>query len=180
MMFNARFVLFTLLGQGIGWITQRRDAGEDGTDWREAILTHWQQTVFGTVWGVSTFILWPMFFWWLSPVIVGLRALDPALDFAEQGELRTKCPLARPLPHAGRDAAQLRIAPPRAEPRGVLQTPTSDRNPAQAITPCCRRCSILTSMPCTWRCCASAVRRGGAGVVHATARTAAPRRPDQA
>jgi membrane glycosyltransferase len=72
MMFNAKFVLFTLLGQGVGWIAQRRDAGEDGTDWREAILTHWQQTVFGTVWGVSSFILWPMFFWWLSPVIVGL------------------------------------------------------------------------------------------------------------
>jgi membrane glycosyltransferase len=41
MMFNSKFVLFTLLGQGVGWITQRRDAQEDGTDWREAILTHW-------------------------------------------------------------------------------------------------------------------------------------------
>jgi len=72
MMFNAKFVLFTLLGQGVGWISQRREAGEDGTDWREAILTHWQQTAFGLVWGVSSYILWPMFFWWLSPVIVGL------------------------------------------------------------------------------------------------------------
>ncbi len=81
MMFNARFVLFTLLGQGIGWITQRRDAGEDGTDWREAILTHWQQTVFGLVWGVSSFILWPMFFWWLSPVIVGLVVSIPLSIF---------------------------------------------------------------------------------------------------
>ena len=77
MMFNAKFVLFTLLGQGVGWISQRREAGEDGTDWREAILTHWQQTVFGFVWGVSSFILWPMFFWWLSPVIAGLVVAIP-------------------------------------------------------------------------------------------------------
>jgi membrane glycosyltransferase len=81
MMFNARFVLFTVLGQGIGWVAQRREAGEDGTDWREAILTHWPHTVFGLVWGVSSFILWPMFFWWLSPVIIGLVVSIPLSIF---------------------------------------------------------------------------------------------------
>lgn len=71
MMFNAKFVIFTLLGQGVSWVTQRRGA-DDGTDWREAILTHGEQTVFGLVWGVSAFILLPVFFWWLSPVVAGL------------------------------------------------------------------------------------------------------------
>src|SRR5690606_25448731 len=71
MFFNSKFVLFSLLGQGVSWVTQRRGA-EDGTDWREAIITHGGQTVFGLVWGVSSFILLPSFFWWLSPVLAGL------------------------------------------------------------------------------------------------------------
>jgi membrane glycosyltransferase len=70
MMFNAKFVLFTLLGQGVSWVTQRR--GSEGDDWREAILTHGGHTVFGLVWGVSSYILSPAFFWWLSPVLAGL------------------------------------------------------------------------------------------------------------
>jgi membrane glycosyltransferase len=72
MLFNSKFVIFTLLGQGVSWITQRRGPAEDDTDWREAILTHAGHTVFGLVWGVSAFILVPSFFWWLSPVLAGL------------------------------------------------------------------------------------------------------------
>jgi membrane glycosyltransferase len=72
MLFNSKFVIFTLLGQGVSWITQRRGPAEDDTDWREAILTHAGHTVFGLVWGVSAFILVPSFFWWLSPVLTGL------------------------------------------------------------------------------------------------------------
>src|SRR5207302_4961558 len=72
MAFNSKFVLFTLLGQGVSWVTQKRGAGDDGTDWREAIITHGGQTAFGLVWGVSAFIMWPAFFWWLSPVLAGL------------------------------------------------------------------------------------------------------------
>jgi membrane glycosyltransferase len=76
MMFNSKFVLFTLLGQGVAWVTQKRGA-EDGTDWREAIITHGGQTGFGLVWGVSAFILLPAFFWWLSPVLAGLVLAIP-------------------------------------------------------------------------------------------------------
>lgn len=72
MAFNAKFVLTTLLGQGVSWVTQRRGADADGTDWREAILTHGGQTLFGLVWGISSYIISPGFFWWLSPVIAGL------------------------------------------------------------------------------------------------------------
>jgi membrane glycosyltransferase len=72
MAFNAKFVLSTLLGQGVSWVTQRRGADGDGTDWREAILTHGGMTIFGLVWGVSSFIVSPAFFWWLSPVTAGL------------------------------------------------------------------------------------------------------------
>ncbi|HVU32317.1 MAG TPA: glucans biosynthesis glucosyltransferase MdoH [Opitutaceae bacterium] len=71
MAFNSKFVLTTLLGQGVSWVTQRRGAEADGTDWREAILTHGGHTLFGIVWGVSSYIISPAFFWWLSPVIAG-------------------------------------------------------------------------------------------------------------
>ncbi len=71
MAFNAKFVLFTLLGQGVSWVAQKR-GGDDGTDWREAIITHGGHTAFGVVWGVSAFVVSPAFFWWLSPVLAGL------------------------------------------------------------------------------------------------------------
>ena len=72
MAFNAKFVLFTLLGQGVSWVTQRRTSEGDGTDWREAIITHGGQTVFGLFWGGSSYIISPPFFFWLSPVVVPL------------------------------------------------------------------------------------------------------------
>jgi membrane glycosyltransferase len=70
MMFHAKFVLFTVLGQGVSWVTQRR--GAEGDDWREAILTHGGHTLFGLVWGISSYIISPGFFWWLSPVLLGM------------------------------------------------------------------------------------------------------------
>jgi membrane glycosyltransferase len=81
MMFNTRFVLFTLLGQGVSWVAQQRRADDDGTDWREAILTHGVQSLFGVVWGLSALVLIPSFFWWLSPVIAGLVLAVPLSIF---------------------------------------------------------------------------------------------------
>jgi membrane glycosyltransferase len=86
MLFNSKFVLFTLLGQGVSWVTQKRGAGSDGTDWREAIITHGGQTAFGLVWGVSSFILSPVFFWWLSPVIIGMVFSIPVSIFLSLGD----------------------------------------------------------------------------------------------
>jgi len=71
MLFNSKFVLFILLGQGVSWVTQNRGS-EDDTDWREAILTHAPHMAFGVVWGASSYVLLPSFFWWLSPVLAGL------------------------------------------------------------------------------------------------------------
>jgi membrane glycosyltransferase len=71
MMFHAKFVAYILLGQGVSWVTQQRKASDD-PDWREAIITHYGQTLFGLVWGASTYIIAPSFFWWLSPVLLGL------------------------------------------------------------------------------------------------------------
>ena len=88
MFFNSKFVFFSLLGQGVSWVTQRRGT-EDGTDWREAIITHGGQTLFGLVWGVSSFILLPAFFWWLSPVLAGLVLSIPLSIMLSKGSLGT-------------------------------------------------------------------------------------------
>ena len=77
MMFNSKFVLFSLLGQGVSWVTQRRGQEGDGTDWREAIITHGGQTAFGLIWGVSAFIVSPRFFVWLCPVVIPLALAIP-------------------------------------------------------------------------------------------------------
>jgi membrane glycosyltransferase len=81
MIFNTKFVIFTLLGQGVGWVAQKRAADEDGTDWREAIITHGLSTAFGVVWGVSSLILIPAYFAWLSPVLAGLVCSIPLSIF---------------------------------------------------------------------------------------------------
>jgi membrane glycosyltransferase len=81
MLFNSKFVIFTLLGQGVSWVTQRRRLDEDDTDWRAAILTHAGHTVIGLIWGLSAFILVPQFFWWLSPVLAGLAFSIPLSIF---------------------------------------------------------------------------------------------------
>jgi membrane glycosyltransferase len=77
MAFNSKFVLFSLLGQGVSWVTQRRGSEGDGTDWREAIITHGGQTMFGLVWGTCSYIISPPFFFWLCPVVLPLAGSIP-------------------------------------------------------------------------------------------------------
>jgi membrane glycosyltransferase len=81
MIFNTKFVIFTLFGQGVQWVAQKRSADLDGTDWREAIITHGVQTIFGVVWGLSSLILIPAYFAWLLPVLAGLVCSIPLSIF---------------------------------------------------------------------------------------------------
>src|SRR5688572_14136765 len=76
MMFHAKFVAYILLGQGVSWVTQQRTANDD-PDWREAIITHSGQTLFGLIWGASAYVIAPSFFWWLLPVLLGLVLSAP-------------------------------------------------------------------------------------------------------
>lgn len=106
MLFNAKFVLFTLLGQGVSWVTQRRGTEGDGTDWREAIITHGGQTAFGLVWGISSYILSPPFFLWLSPVVLPLIFSIPI------SIMLSKASLGRGLRRAGFLLTPEETAPP--------------------------------------------------------------------
>jgi membrane glycosyltransferase len=86
MLFHSKFVVYILLGQGVSWVTQQRTARDD-SDWREAILTHWGQTLFGVVWGASAYIIAPAFFWWLSPVLLGLVLSAPLSILLSRAQL---------------------------------------------------------------------------------------------
>jgi membrane glycosyltransferase len=108
MMFNTRFVVFTLLGQGVQWVTQKRAADEDGTDWREAIITHGPAAVIGLFWGISTLILVPAYFAWLSPVLAGLVLSIPISIFLSKASF-------------GRRAREL----------GIFLTPEESHPPAE-------------------------------------------------
>ena len=75
-MFHSKFIAYILLGQGVSWVTQQRTANAD-PDWREAIITHSGQTLFGLIWGASAYVIAPSFFWWLLPVLAGLVLSAP-------------------------------------------------------------------------------------------------------
>jgi membrane glycosyltransferase len=108
MMFHAKFVAYILLGQGVSWVTQQRTASED-PDWREAIITHSGQTLFGLVWGASAYVIAPGFFWWLLPVLLGLVLSAPLSIFLSRSR-------------AGRRARELGLflTPDETEPAAEL------------------------------------------------------------
>ena len=71
MIYHSRFVVSTAMGKGIGWKTQKRGAGE-GLSLGSAFLQHWGVVLIGvcSAWAASHINAY--FFWWLSPVWIGL------------------------------------------------------------------------------------------------------------
>lgn len=76
MLFHAKFVVLTMLGQSIGWSTQQR-AGGSGTSWREAAATHAGQTALGLAWAFVLARWVPQLLGWMSPIFVGLIVSIP-------------------------------------------------------------------------------------------------------
>ncbi|MGH8020588.1 MAG: glucans biosynthesis glucosyltransferase MdoH, partial [Opitutaceae bacterium] len=71
MLFHAKFVLLTVLGRGVRWVTQRRSGG-DGTPVSEAVRTHGVQTLIGLVWYACIAALAPQLLLWTLPVLAGM------------------------------------------------------------------------------------------------------------
>lgn len=71
MMFHTKFIIYTLLGKGVAWNTQNRDA-EDGIKVSAAISVHGVQTLVGIVWALIAYYYSIDFFWWLSPITISL------------------------------------------------------------------------------------------------------------
>jgi membrane glycosyltransferase len=80
MIYHSKFVLLTVLGQGVRWATQQRKAAGEA-DWREIILNFGGVTAFGLIWGISCLIVAPRLFPWLLPVLAGLWFCVPFAIF---------------------------------------------------------------------------------------------------
>ncbi len=76
MLFHSRFVLGVMAGQEVGWGTQRR-GGDDGVEWGEAVEAHGGHTFIGLLWGLLAWHINPAFFWWMSPIFIGLVVSIP-------------------------------------------------------------------------------------------------------
>ncbi len=70
MLFHSTFVAQTLLGHAVAWDAQTR--GDRGVTLREAYRRQKWHLAVGIAWGTVMFLTAPQFFWWLSPVLVGL------------------------------------------------------------------------------------------------------------
>lgn len=75
MLWHTRFVITILLGMGVSWGTQNRDA--DGTEWMYAVRRHWGHVLVGVVWGGLVFWLDEITFWWFLPVLAGMFVSIP-------------------------------------------------------------------------------------------------------
>lgn len=75
MLWHTRFVITILLGMGVSWGTQNRDA--DGTEWHYAIRRHWGHILVGVIWGGLVLWLDPITFWWFLPVLLGMFVSIP-------------------------------------------------------------------------------------------------------
>jgi membrane glycosyltransferase len=76
MLFHTKFLFLTLAGRGVQWVTQRR--GQDGAiEWREAILTHAEHTLFGFALAAAAWWASPAAFFWMLPVASGLWLAIP-------------------------------------------------------------------------------------------------------
>ncbi|OGV18674.1 MAG: glucan biosynthesis glucosyltransferase H [Lentisphaerae bacterium GWF2_38_69] len=71
MMFHSKFIIYTLLGKGVSWSTQNRDA-EDGIKVSSAVSAHGVQTIVALVWAIAAYFYSRDFFWWLCPITISL------------------------------------------------------------------------------------------------------------
>ncbi len=76
MLFNTQAVVGTWLGQEVAWLGQKRTPQKGGS-WQEAMLTHTSHTVIGCAWAIIALAIGIHYFWWLSPVWIGLISSVP-------------------------------------------------------------------------------------------------------
>jgi len=79
MLYHSQFVVFTALGKGVSWSTQKRGAG-DGLAISDAVRAHWMQSLFGLAVGFFSYRISAAFFLWLSPVW-GSLFLSPLISY---------------------------------------------------------------------------------------------------
>ncbi|GEP44368.1 glucans biosynthesis glucosyltransferase MdoH [Brevifollis gellanilyticus] len=76
MIFHSQFVVYTVLGKGVRWVTQRRKV-DGGVDWAEVFFNLWPITAIGVVWGVIAWMVSHGFLLWISPIVGALLISIP-------------------------------------------------------------------------------------------------------
>jgi len=82
MLLHAYFVVSILCGHTVSWNPQTRDGRSIGL--QEAASYLLIPTLIGGVWGAATFSLAPSFFWWLTPVLLGLGLAIPLIMWSSR------------------------------------------------------------------------------------------------
>lgn len=78
MLFHCYFVISNLAGFVVQWEAQTRD--DRGVSLTAALSAHRLHVVIGLIWGAIAFWFNPSFFWWMTPVLLGM-VLSPALTY---------------------------------------------------------------------------------------------------
>ncbi len=71
MVFHSRFVIYTLIGKSVSWVTQRRKI-DGGVAWAEIFITFAGVTVLGVLWAVLGWFVSKAFLLWISPILFSL------------------------------------------------------------------------------------------------------------
>lgn len=75
MLLHSGFILSVLAGRRVNWDAQVREGRS--VPWGTTLRHTWLATLIGAVWATTTYLFAPLFFWWLSPVWLGLLLAAP-------------------------------------------------------------------------------------------------------
>lgn len=85
MTYHAYFVTSILMGRKVGWNPQSREGRSIG--WREALRATAVATVAAVIWGAGLAYTTPIFFWALTPVLLGLVLAAPLIAWSSRTSL---------------------------------------------------------------------------------------------
>lgn len=80
MVFHSYFVVCVFLGKKVSWDAQPRSGRM--VPWKEAIGYTLIATLVSIAWGGVAYYYTPTFFWWLSPILVGLILAAPIVRYS--------------------------------------------------------------------------------------------------
>lgn len=86
MLFHSKFVLVSFLGKSVGWGAQNREAG-DGLSWGSAFVIFLPHMLIGAVVSCMAWWIAPSYFYWMSPLLIGLLLSVPLAVFSSRKSL---------------------------------------------------------------------------------------------
>ncbi|WP_350644546.1 glucans biosynthesis glucosyltransferase MdoH [Pseudoalteromonas sp. G24-MNA-CIBAN-0072] len=88
MVFHAYFVVCVFLGKKVKWDAQPREGRM--VPWKEAFSYTLLSSLVAIVWGSVAYYFTPVFFWWLSPILLGLILAAPIVRYSSSIKLGVK------------------------------------------------------------------------------------------